>query len=119
MRLAFAAPALILGASILAAPVAAAQHGYLFSVVGRVVSADRAHGTLVLRHGMLETMAPGVETCEVPRGAMRAVRPGMMIQATADTRHHPWRLRDLHLFRGHVDRPGNVNGASAVAQIAG
>jgi len=115
VRKAFAAA--LLAAEIVATPATAAQHGYLFSVVGRVVSADRARGTLVLRHGMLETMAPGTETCRVPTAALRIVRPGMMIQATADTRHHPWRLLDLRLFRSHPDRPGNVNAVLASAGL--
>ncbi len=114
MRFLTVAPLLVLAATIVVGPAIAAQHGYLFSIVGRVVSADRSHGTVVLRHGMLETMAPGDETCEVPRETFGAVRPGMIIMATADTRHHPWRLRDVRLFRTRDARPPAVRGAIAM-----
>ena len=95
----------MLAAGIASGPALAARRGYLFSIVGRVVSADRARGTLVLRHGMLETMAAGTETCAVPRAALGGVRPGMMITATADTSHRPWRLRDVRPFRARDERP--------------
>lgn len=105
MRFVIAAPALALAAAVLAGPAAAAQRGYLFSIVGRVMSTDRAHGILVLRHGMLETMSPGDETCEVTPSELRGVRPGMTISATADTRHRPWRLRQVRPFGTSGDRP--------------
>ncbi|HEX3549417.1 MAG TPA: hypothetical protein VHT53_03540 [Candidatus Elarobacter sp.] len=99
------ASALVLAAGVLAEPAAAAQRGYLFSVVGRVLSADQSHGTLVLQHGMLETMPSGSERCEAPPSALRALRPGMTITAVADTRHRPWRLRDVRPFRAGENRP--------------
>ncbi len=93
------------------APVGADQPGYLVTVVGRVVSVDRANGTIVLHHGMLETAEPADERCTIPGQSLRFLRRGMDISATADTRRHPWRLRDVRPL--HVDERTTPSGAGA------
>jgi hypothetical protein len=118
VRLVLAAPAVTLAAVMLGGPAVAAQRGYLFSIVGRVMSTDPARGVLVLRHGMLETMSAGDETCQVARDALRGVRPGMTITATADTRHRPWRLRWIRPFDARGERPHLGGRVVAMAETA-
>jgi len=90
------------GGLLCAAPAAAERQGYLVTIAGRVVSVDRAHGTIVLRHGMLETTSPGVETCLVPPRLLKYFRAGMELTARADTSRRPWRLTEVQHF--HVRR---------------
>lgn len=104
----------VLACLFFALPAAAEQHGYLVSVVGRVLSVDRAHGTILLRHGMLETTPAGREVCVVPRKLLRYFRPGMDLTATADTSRRPWRLREVQHF--HAD--GNDRPTRATARVA-
>jgi Cu/Ag efflux protein CusF len=106
--LVFALGALI---SISAAP-AQEQHGYLVTVVGRVVTVDRASGRIVLHHGMLETVDAGDVTCTVPPDRLRYIQPGMELSAVADTRHRTWRLIDIRHFHGDS---GSAPGSSGVA----
>ncbi|HYZ17371.1 MAG TPA: hypothetical protein VE591_13260 [Candidatus Acidoferrum sp.] len=101
MRLGVALSVLALSVTF-GAPATADQPGYLVTVVGRVVSVDRAKGMIVLHHGMLETAEPADERCSVPTQSLRFVRRGMDIWATADTRRHPWRLRDVRPL--HIDQ---------------
>ena len=102
MRHEVALPALA-AAVALALPASADQRGYLMPVIGRVVSVNHHRGTIVLHHGMLETLNPGDETCVVPRGNLQSIHPGMDLSAVADTRHRPWRLIQVRRFR--ADRP--------------
>ena len=115
VRLEIALPALA-GAVALALPVSADQRGYLMPVIGRVVSVNHHRGTIVLHHGMLETLNPGDETCVVPRGNLQSIHPGMDVSAVADTRHRPWHLHQVHRFR--ADRPHSDPGGAAVAESA-
>ena len=104
MRSILALTGILLAGAVLGAPADAGRSGYLFRVVGRVVSADRARGTLVLQHGQMETKAPGRERCQAPPSVLAHVRPGMTITATADTSHRPWRLLDVRPFRPGDER---------------
>ena len=101
--------AIAVSSPMLGRPAAAEQRGYLVTVVGRVVSVDRARAKIVLRHGMLETTRAGDEVCLVPRRLLRYLRPGMDVTATADTRQRPWRLTQVQHFHAdeHV-RPGET-----------
>ena len=112
MRLAIALPALA-GVMALALPVSADQRGYLMPVIGRVVSVNHHRGTIVLHHGMLETLNAGDETCVVPRGKLESIQPGMDLSAVADTRHRPWRLLMIRRFR--ADQPHPDSTGSGVA----
>jgi hypothetical protein len=93
------------GGLLCAAPAAAERQGYLVRIAGRVVSVDRAHGTIVLRHGMLETTSPGVETCLLPPRLLKYFRAGMELTARADTSRRPWRLTEVQHLRVRRDPP--------------
>jgi hypothetical protein len=92
-------------AVLYASPAGAERHGYVVTVVGRVVSVDRAHGTIVLHHGMLETTSPGEERCLVPRRLLKYFRAGMELTARADTSRRPWRLTEVQHFRANRQQP--------------
>ena len=119
----FVVAVLTAGGLVFAAPAAAERQGYLVTIAGRVVSVDRAHGTIVLRHGMLETTSQGIETCVVPPRLLKYFRAGMELTARADTSRRPWRLTDVQHLRVRRDPPphdprlavlfGEVTGARA------
>ena len=113
MRFGMGLLTLALGAVItFSAALAQEQHGYLVTVVGRVVAVDRASGRIVLHHGMLETANAGDVTCTVPADRLRYIQPGMELSAIADTRHRTWRLIDIRHFHGDS---GSASGSSGVA----
>ena len=107
-----------LGGFVCVPPAAAERQGYLVTVAGRVVSVDLAHGTMVLRHGMLETTSPGEETCLVPRRLLKYFRAGMELTARADTSRRPWRLTGVQHFRVRREPPpGDPRPAFAAAEV--
>lgn len=68
------------------------------AVYGTVVSIDRPHSTLVLQHAALETMPAGQKRCRLRHAAdMKRLRPGIKIEASADTRHQPWTLDEVRV----------------------
>jgi Cu/Ag efflux protein CusF len=68
------------------------------AVFGTVVSVDRAHSTVVLQHAALETMPAGRKRCRFRHAKdMKRLRPGTVIEASADTRHTPWTLDEVRV----------------------
>ena len=106
--------------AVAASTALAAQRGYLMSVAGQIVSVDPARGTVVLHHGMLETADAGNERCRVEKKILRALRRGMFITATADTRHHPWRLSDVRPVTNADDErtPGSTTRVSVAEEVS-
>lgn len=81
-----------------AAPARAGELGYAIWFSGQVLTVDRHRGTLRVAHGPTETAGAGVEECLLTRRALKHLRPGMEIEAQADTRHRPWSILHLRIF---------------------
>jgi Cu/Ag efflux protein CusF len=93
MRGAVAALALALVVSTFSAVRAGEPSAARMPVYGTIVSVDRTHGTVVLQHTALETMPAGKKRCRFRHAAdVKKLRPGTIIEASADTRHIPWTL---------------------------
>jgi hypothetical protein len=82
-------------ATLVASPCRANEPGYDVWFAGHVVSVDAHRGRMRIARGPTETSGRAVEECVVGGPALRLVRPGMLIEAQADTRRRPWRV--LHL----------------------
>jgi hypothetical protein len=82
-------------ATLIASPCRASEPGYDVWFAGHVLSVDSHRGRMRIARGPTETSGRAVEECLVPGAALRLVRPGMMVEAQADTRRRPWRV--LHL----------------------
>jgi hypothetical protein len=81
--------------TLVAGPCLANEPGYDVWFAGHVISVDAHRGRMRIARGPTETSGRAVEECLVRSAALRLVRPGMMIEAQADTRRRPWRV--LHL----------------------
>ena len=74
------------------------RSGAWIPVAGTVVSIDRSHQTIGLRHAALETSAAGTEYCRLSHPNMtRNLRPGQDITAIAETDRHPWILDNVRV----------------------
>ena len=62
---------------------------------GQVLSVDAHRQRLRVARGPTETAGRGVEDCVAVGAVLKLLRPGMQIEAQADTRRRPWRI--LHL----------------------
>jgi hypothetical protein len=82
-------------ATLVASPCRANEHGYDVWFAGHVVSVDPHRGRMRIARGPTETSGRAVEECLIGGAALRLIRPGMLIEAQADTRRRPWRV--LHL----------------------
>jgi hypothetical protein len=82
-------------ATLVASPCRANEPGYDVWFAGHVLSVDAHRGRMRIARGPTETSGRAVEECVVGGAALRFVRPGMLIEAQADTRRRPWRV--LHL----------------------
>ena len=78
-----------------ARPCLGSEAGYEEWFAGRILAVDAHSGRLRIARGPTETAGRGIEECVVPRTDLRLVRPGMQVEAQADTRRRPWRI--LHL----------------------
>jgi hypothetical protein len=88
------------GAALGVLPCAANEPGYNVWFAGRVISVDASRGRLRVARGPTETAGRAVEECVVGGAAdLRSVRPGMRIEAQADTRRRPWRVLHLRVMR--------------------
>ncbi|HEY4439347.1 MAG TPA: hypothetical protein VGN14_02770 [Candidatus Elarobacter sp.] len=87
------------GAALGILPCAANEPGYNVWFAGRVLSVDASRGRLRVARGPTETAGRGVEECVVDGADLRNVRPGMRIEAQADTRRRPWRVLHLRVMR--------------------
>jgi len=74
---------------------AVAQEGYDVWFSGRVLSVDYQRG---IARGPTETAGPGIEDCRMRRAALDRLRPGMLVEAQADTRRRPWHILHLRIF---------------------
>ena len=78
---------------------ASQRSGAWIPVAGTVVSIDRVHHTVGLRHAALETLAAGTEYCRFTHpNAARYLRPGQDITAVAETDRHPWLLDNVRVM---------------------
>jgi len=82
-------------ATLVASPCRANEPGYDVWFAGHVLSVDPHRGRMRIARGPTETSGRAVEECLVGGPALRLVRPGMLVEAQADTRRRPWRV--LHL----------------------
>jgi len=112
--------AILAGAACVAAlatrPCFASDRGYDVWFAGHVLSVDAHRGRLRIARGPTETAGRGIEECVVPGAALRLVRPGMGIEAQADTRRRPWRI--LHLRVMERKSTGPENSTPRIAFIA-
>ena len=93
---------LALGACIAtlgAIPCAGNEPGYNIWFAGRVLSVDTHRGRLRIARGPTETAGRAVEECVVTGASLKLVRPGMRVEAQADTRRRPWRVIHLRVMR--------------------
>jgi hypothetical protein len=82
-------------------PAAAADQGYNIWFSGRVVSVNYEGGTVRIMRGPTETAGPGIEDCRLRRTALNRLRPGMLVEAQADTRRRPWHILHMRIFERH------------------
>lgn len=102
-------------ATLVTGPCRANEPGYDVWFAGNVLSVDQHRGRMRIARGPTETSGRAVEECVVRGAALRLVRPGMLIEAQADTRRRPWRL--LHL-RVMEHRGGPQGPSPAFAFVA-
>lgn len=100
-------------ATLTARPCFGSEHGYEVWFAGQVLSVDAQGGRLRVARGPTETEGRGIEECVAKGTGLRFVRPGMQIEAQADTRHRPWRILHLRVMRRNNPAP-----AGATAQVA-
>ncbi|HYZ16372.1 MAG TPA: hypothetical protein VE591_08210 [Candidatus Acidoferrum sp.] len=84
---------------IFAQPSFGAEHGYDIWFSGRVLSVDHGRGVVRIARGPTETAGPAVEVCALKRRALNRLRPGMQVEAQADTRRRPWKILHLRIFQ--------------------
>ena len=75
------------------------RSGAWIPVAGTVVSIDRLHETIGLRHAALETSAAGTEFCHFTHPTTaRHLHLGQDITAIAETDRHPWILDNVRVM---------------------
>jgi len=79
-------------------PAAASDQGYDIWFSGRVMAVDQQRGTVRILTGPTETAGPGIEDCRLRRAALNRLRPGMLVEAEADTRRRPWHILHMRIF---------------------
>jgi hypothetical protein len=116
LRLLFAAGAFV--ATLVGRPCLGSEPGYDVWFAGRVLSVDPHRERVRIARGPTETAGRGVEECVVAGTDLRLVRPGMLIEAQADTRRRPWRLLHLRVMERKERRPGVAAPIAFIARIA-
>lgn len=96
-------------------PCLGSEPGYDVWFAGQVLSVDAHRDRLRIARGPTETAGPAVEECVVARTNLALIRPGMLIEAQADTRRRPWKLLHLRLMERMPQRL--PSGAPAIASI--
>ncbi|MDB5094911.1 MAG: hypothetical protein JWO85_3012 [Candidatus Eremiobacteraeota bacterium] len=94
-------------ASLVTGPCLANEPGYDVWFAGHVLSIDTHRGRMRVARGPTETSGRAVEECRVSGAALRLVRPGMMIEAQADTRRRPWRVLHLRVMERRAAPQGH------------
>jgi hypothetical protein len=87
--------------------------GYDIWFSGHVLSVDLRQSLVRIARGPTETAEAGIEDCILPRGALMALRPGMEIEAEADTRRRPWTILHLRI----VGRTRNPRTRARLASV--
>ena len=104
--------ALMVAALLMAAPAAAepspkALPGAQMQIYATVVSVDRARATVVLKHAALETAGPGMRRCRLrDKKSLGWLKPGVAIEAVADTSRQMWLLDRVQPLHTRSDLPG-------------
>ena len=80
------------------APCLGSERGYDVWFAGQVLSVDARRERLRIARGPTETAGRGVEECVAIGPTLKQLRPGMLIEAQADTRRRPWRILHLRLM---------------------
>jgi hypothetical protein len=113
--------ALLIGLLGVSAPTGGANPldapgGAWIAVSGTVLSIDRRHQVLVLRHGPLETAPGGIVVCMLANGrVLVGLQRGDRIDGLARTDRHPWLLRDARI----LSRPGTAQAVFASRRAQG
>lgn len=103
-------------ATLVARPCLGSERGYDEWFAGQVLSVDAHRGRLRIARGPTETAGRGIEECVVAGTGLKLVRPGMQIEAQADTRRRPWRILHLRVMERKKTRPeGATPGIAFVA----
>ena len=98
-------------ATLVASPCRANEPGYDVWFAGNVLSVDQHRGRMRIARGPTETSGAAVEECTVTRAALKLIRPGMLIQAQADTRRRPWRVLHLRVMSRNAPPQGEAQPA--------
>ena len=85
-------------AAMLAQPALGDNRGYAIWFSGRVLAVDHNRGMVRIARGPTETAGPAVEDCQLKRKALERLRPGMIVEAQADTRRRPWKILHMRIF---------------------
>ena len=107
----------VLSASLvltLALSALANVRGYDIWFSGHVLSIDLRQSSVRIARGPTETAVAGIEDCLLPRGPLMVLRPGMEVEAEADTRRRPWTILHLRI----VERTRNPRTRSRLAAVA-
>jgi len=83
----------------------ASDRGYDIWFSGQIVSIDAPRRRLRIARGPTETAGRAVEECIANAADLRRVRPGMRVEAQADTRRRPWILLHLREMQLRTTRP--------------
>ena len=101
---------------LVARPCLGSESGYAEWFAGRILTVDAHSGRLRIARGPTETAGRGIEECVVPGANLRLVRPGMQVEAQADTRRRPWRILHLRVMERRRAQPEPA--APAVGYVA-
>ena len=108
--------ALVCLTPLIACPCLGSESGYAEWFAGRILTVDAHSGRLRIARGPTETAGRGIEECVVPGANLRLVRPGMQVEAQADTRRRPWRILHLRVMERRRAQPEPA--APAVGYVA-
>jgi|GEM_PF-4224837 len=90
---------------LVSASARASERGYDIWFSGQVVSIDAPRRRLRIARGPTETADRAIEECIASAADLRRVKPGMHVEAQADTRRRPWILLQLHEMQLRTTRP--------------
>ena len=93
-------------AMLAARPALGGEPGYDVWFAGRILSVDVHRERVRIARGPTETAGRGIEECVMAADGLKRIRPGMMVEAQADTRRRPWRLLHLRVMHRKSQAPG-------------
>ncbi|GAC1659299.1 MAG: hypothetical protein NVS4B13_03700 [Candidatus Elarobacter sp.] len=106
VRVAFVAAVCV--GTLVARPCFGSEPGYVVWFAGQVLSVDAHRGRVRIARGPTETSGRGIEDFVAASTALKLVRPGMQIEAEADTRRRPWKILRLRVMEHKKMRPQNA-----------